>query len=103
VIVSSPLATVPHVLRAPTVIALGALPGDEMLPSTGLPRSSLPALPAEATTTRPAATARSAATHSGSATHDSTTGWPSDRFMTRMRRRVRLASTHWMPAMTSLV
>src|SRR6187397_1280241 len=56
---SSDRATVPRVFSAPTVSAPGVLPGQTMAPMIGVPSSVLPRLPADATTTRPAATARS--------------------------------------------
>src|SRR5215510_554626 len=65
-IVSSERLAVPHVLMAPTVIAYGELPGEVMPPSIGAPLSAMPSLPADATTTIPAATARATAWHSGS-------------------------------------
>src|SRR5687768_5239396 len=64
----------------PTVRADGALPGELMpaypiSPVTGFS----PLLPAETTTTMPAATARSTACTSGSVAADSRMGWPSER------------------------
>ena len=72
--VSSSGVSVPQVLSAPTVIALGATPGVVMLAKTSAPAASLPLLPAEATTTSPAIEAFSAARHNGSVRHGSTCG-----------------------------
>src|SRR5881628_3737532 len=94
---------VPHVLSAPTVSAPGVLPGDVMLPSTVRPSGDFPELPADATTTMPALTAFCTTTHSGSVEDGSNTGWPSERFMTRMLYFARLVITQLTPAMTSLV
>jgi hypothetical protein len=82
--VSSPRAIVPQVFSAPTVSAIGELPGEVIPPSTRLPSGLRPSLPAETITVRPAAAARATASHSGSVAAGSATGWPSERLMTRM-------------------
>src|SRR5689334_7531804 len=101
--VSSSGVTVPHVLSAATVIALGATPGVVMLASTSWPAAFLPLLPADTETTRPAATACSTLMHNGSVMQGSTCVWPSDMLTTLMPYLPRLAMVHCTPAMTSLV
>jgi len=66
--------TVPLVFNAPTVSAPGVKPGDTMAPTIGTPAAFLPMLPADATTTMPAATARSTASASGSSRYASDAG-----------------------------
>lgn len=85
------------------MIALGATPGVVMLAITSWPAAFLPLLPADTTTTSPAAVACSTARHSGSVMHASTCGWPSDMLTTRIEYFARLAMVHCKPAMTSLV
>ena len=63
---SSERSGVPLVLIAPTVIACGELPGDEMPPRIGEPSSALPALPADTMTTMPDIVAFMTAWQSGS-------------------------------------
>ena len=100
--VSSERSGVPYVLRAPTVMTLGACPGLTIPPTIGVPSSVLPRLPAEQTTISPAATARSAAWASGSSRYDSSTGAPIDRFTIRMPYRRRFAMVQSIAATTSL-
>ncbi len=100
---SSERSGVPFVLIAPTVIAYGELPGDEMPPRIGEPSSALPALPADAMTMMPAMLAFITAWQSGSVVDGSVTGWPSERLIARILYLSRFSITHSMPAMTSLV
>ena len=81
---SSPRASVPAWVAAPTVSTHGALPGDVMPPNCVSPAAFWPRLPAAATTTMPASTARLAASASGSLAYDSNTPEATDRLITRM-------------------
>ena len=89
---------------APTVMAEGAFPGDEIPPKPTWPLVGfVPKLPADDTTVMPARTAASTACTSGSLAAGSKMGWPSDRLMTRMLYCARLAMAHWMADTTLLV
>ena len=66
---------------APTVSAVGSLPGLVIVPK---PLPMRPSLPAATTTRMPLSYALRTAWHIGSVRYDSNTGWPSDRFRTRM-------------------
>ena len=70
--------------EAPTVSTHGALPGAVIPAYWVTPDGLRPLLPAEVTTTIPAATARLAASVSGSVSYDSYTPVATERFTTRM-------------------
>jgi hypothetical protein len=55
-----------RVLTEPTVITLGSIPGELIVPNASLPLAVWPKLPAAATTVIPAATAARAARANGS-------------------------------------
>ena len=78
---SSVVVTVLESSMAPTVMALGSLAGLSIDPN---PVPTAPSLPAATTTTIPALYAARTALQRGSVEYDSYTGWPSDRFRTRM-------------------
>ena len=98
---SSLRPAVPKRLAAPTVITEGSCPGEVMLPSTARPAAFVPALPAAATTTMPAAVALRAARASGSTRKESVEAAPRLRFITRMLASLERWITQSMPASTS--
>src|SRR5687768_12751837 len=82
--VSSSRLTVFHVFSAPTVIAAGELPGDVTPATISTPSEPRPRLPADVTTTMPAATTRAMDEHIGSTAHGAVIGCPSERLTTRI-------------------